>query len=80
MPAYVFAVSAASLLLQAYLPLCSEDDEYVGQTMITPRLGHAALFPEGPTQWGIIPVKSTSVTKDAVLELKMKYESCHEPP
>jgi hypothetical protein len=70
MPAYIFVVGVASLLLQSYVPLCSEDDRYSGQTMITPRLGHVALQPEGPTQWDVIPVRSAVAVKDGALQVQ----------
>jgi len=78
MPAYIFCVGVASLLLQSYLPLCSLDDLWSGRQIASPRLGHVAMSLEGPTQWSVIPVKSATVVKDTTMQVGIKYESRHE--
>lgn len=78
MPAYIFTIGVESLLLQSYVPLCSEDHRHSGRELFAPRLGHTAMHPEGPTQWDIVPVKSAAFVKDAALQVVMQYESRDE--
>lgn len=75
MPAYVFVVSVSSLMLQSYVPFCTDDESLRGGKVVVPRLGHLALDPEGPTQWDVIPVKSATLMRDAVLHVEMKYDN-----
>jgi hypothetical protein len=79
-PAYIFTIGVESLLLQSYVPMCSEDDRHLGRELFAPRLGHTAMHPEGPTQWSAIPVKSAAFVKDASLQVVMQYESRSEGP
>lgn len=74
MPAYCFVILVASLMLQTYVPLCDLDEAYAGKELMLPRLGHTVYNREGPTQWDVIPVKSTEWQKDAVLEVVWQYD------
>lgn len=77
-PVFMFRVESEGLSLQTYVPLCDLDDKDHRLTMSLPRLGHMAFYPDPPTQWSVIPVKSTALIKDAGLEVKMQYERAEE--
>lgn len=75
MPAYILTIGVESLLLQSYVPFCSEDDKHLGRELFAPRLGHTAMHPEGPTRWAVVPVKNAALVRNAALEFVAQYES-----
>jgi hypothetical protein len=65
-------------MLQAYVRLSTLDDVWSGHLLAAPRLGQVAMSSDGPTQWSVIPMKSTALAKDTTLQVIMQYERRRE--